>query len=882
MRVSFKWIKELLDLPQDMGPKEVADRLTLVGLEVERVEDQAAALKGVVVGEILTREKHPNADSLSVCTVNVGEAAPLSIVCGAPNCDAGKLVPVATVGTTLPGGLAIAPRELRGVKSQGMLCSSKELGLPGGDHAGLLILDGGPTPGTPLSRVLGTDDAILEVSVTPNRPDALSHVGIARDLAAALAVSHSVTPPPREASGPHPTPHALTAVPENEAASRKAAGNPPRVKPPVATCAERGGPVDDAAQVRVEDLVRCPRYTARVIEGVSVGPSPAWLVRRLEACGMRSINNVVDATNLVLLERGHPLHAFDLEKLGLERGRPTVVVRTAKPHEKLTTLDGVERVLHAEDLVICDPDRPIALAGVMGGQATEVNQNTTKVLLESAYFQPSGIRRTARRHGLHTEASHRFERGTDPNRTLEDALHRCAQLITELAGGQVRRGMVQSYPKPMEPLEITLRPARAAALLGLPLKTVDEALVARALTALGLEVAGREAGALRFRVPTYRPDITLEVDLVEEVGRLLGLDRIPEVLPKGSGRLQAMALQEPLPLAQERTRGVLTGLGFDECVNLAFVSPKDLAPFDDQGQRVARLVLRNPLGEEQSVMRNTLLPSLLRNLGLNQRHGESDIRLFEVGTVFLGTRAAGAQPRPQSDDGPAGGDAYAAEKCHLGLVMVGRRAPWAHDVPHAEVDFYDLKGVVEDLLGSMRLSSDLWDGQVTLVPAAAGEAPYLHPGASAAVKLPGATLGWVGVLHPRLQQALDLKGPVLVAELDLTLLSQRMPAGPRFEALPRFPAIRRDLAALVDENTSVEQVFTVVRGTEGAKSGLLKDVSLFDLFKGDKLPPGKKSVGITLTFRAEDKTLTDEVVNGLHQQVMSAVEKDLRAEVRKG
>ena len=344
MRVSFRWLKELLDMPNEMGPRDVAERLTLVGLQVEGLEELGGNLKNIVVGNILTREKHPNADSLSVTTVDVGEAAPLQIVCGASNCDVGKLVPVAREGAVLPGGLVIGARELRGVKSQGMLCSGKELGIAGGDQSGLLILEGTPALGIPVARALGMEDFILDISVTPNRPDAMSHVGVARDLAASLSLAVSLP------TGSSPTPHFLHSVGSDipESGRRIPITSSPsfRVKTPSFTCAERGGPVDDVAQVKVDEAVRCPRYTARVIEGVTVGTSPAWLQRRLEACGMRSINNIVDITNLVMLERGHPLHAFDIDKLALDRGRPTVVVRMSKPGEKLTTLDGVERVLN--------------------------------------------------------------------------------------------------------------------------------------------------------------------------------------------------------------------------------------------------------------------------------------------------------------------------------------------------------------------------------------------------------------------------------------------------------------------------------------------------------------------------------------------------------
>lgn len=879
MRISFRWLKELIDLPAEFGPREVADRLTLVGLEVEAIEDLGAGLKDVIVGQILTRQKHPRADNLSVCTVEIGAAEPLNIVCGASNCEEGRLVPVARVGVSLQGRAPLEAKELRGVVSQGMLCSAKELGLTGGDPGGLLILEGNHVPGTPLARALGLDDMVLVVGVTPNRPDALSHVGVARDLAASLAASPPVVPGGPVGHGSDP-PTGETRRPITVTGSTPTT----RVKMPPSTCAERGGPIDDATQVKIEDPVRCPRYLARVIEGVVVGPSPQWLQRRLEACGVRSINNVVDVTNLVMLERGHPLHAFDLDRLGLDRGRPTVVVRTARAGEKLVTLDGVDRQLHPEDLLICDPDRPIALAGVMGGRDTEVQPGTTRILLEAAYFQPASVRRTARRHGLHTEASHRFERGCDPNKTLEESINRCAQLMAELAGGQVRRGVAGSYPKPVEQLEVTLRPSRAAAMLGLTTKLVDEGLVARVLTALGLEVGGRDAGALRFRIPTYRPDLTQEVDLIEEIGRMLGLDRIPETLPRGTGKVPPYRVVNQLGQAQELTRAALLAAGFDEAVNLAFLAPREVEPFDEGGQRLPRLVLRNPLGEELSVMRNTMLPGLLKNLAHNQRHGERQVRLFELGNVFLGARPEGAKPRPETEDGPLGGDSFAVERFRVGLVMTGQREPHAFDVSQAEADFWDLKGVVEELLSRLGFNPSLWNGNVAFHALTGEEAPYLHPGMCAAVRLApdGLGVGVMGVLHPQLTARLDLRGPVMVAELDLAALADRLPGSPRFKPIPRFPAVKRDVSMLLDEQVTADRVFAALHRTTASQQGLVEKAELFDIYRDPrKLPPGKMSMALSLTFRAADRTLTDEAVNELHCQVMNSLELDLKAEVRK-
>src|SRR5919198_1029115 len=420
MRISYSWLSEYVDLPP---VEELARRLTAVGFEVEAVERTGANLGGIVAARILASEKHPNAEKLSVTRVDAGSGEPLQIVCGAKNYTVGDVVPLATVGTTLPGGQKIERARLRGVESSGMLCSARELGLDA-DASGLLILPRDVAPGTPIAKALDLEDALLEVNVTPNRPDALSHVGIAREVAA------------------------LTGQ---------------QVRLPRPKLSEEGGRAADAVRVRIEAPERCHRYAARVVEGVKIGPSPAWLARRLEACGVRSISNVVDVTNLVLLELGHPLHAFDLDRVA---GRE-IVVRTARPGEKLTTLDGKERALHPEDLLIADRDRGSALAGVMGGGDSEISQATTRVLVESAWFAPGGIRRTSKRHGLKTEASYRFERGADPGMVIP-ALDRCAALIAELAGGTVRRGIVDANPRPFRPAEVPLRWSRPAALLGIP------------------------------------------------------------------------------------------------------------------------------------------------------------------------------------------------------------------------------------------------------------------------------------------------------------------------------------------------------------------------------------------------------------------------------
>src|SRR5512138_441876 len=468
MRISLAWLAEYVDLGRTT-PEELAKRLTAVGLEVEAVERTGGGLEGVVAARIVAAEKHPDAEKLSVCRVESGKDAPLQIVCGAKNWQVGDVVPLATVGTTLPGGQKIEKAKLRGVESSGMLCSARELGLAE-DASGLLILDRKVAPGTPIAKALALEDVLFEVNVTPNRPDCLSHIGIAREIAALLGK---------------------------------------KTKLPVAALPETALAAKDAVKVRIEDPERCARYAARVVEGVKIGPSPLWLARRLEACGVRSISNVVDATNFVLLELGHPLHAFDLDKVAGHE----IVVRTARPGEKLTTLDGKERQLSTEDLLIADRDRGSALAGVMGGGDSEISAGTTRVLVESAWFQPSGIRRTSRRQGLKTEASHRFERGADPGMVIP-AVDRCAALIAELAGGTVRPGVVDAKAREVRAPEVRLRWRRPAEILGIE---VPQGEARKILAGLGFAETAATKDAATFQVPSWRVDVSIEEDLVEEI-----------------------------------------------------------------------------------------------------------------------------------------------------------------------------------------------------------------------------------------------------------------------------------------------------------------------------------------------------------------------------
>ncbi len=808
MRISYNWLKEHVDLPP---PEELALKLTAVGFEVEAVERGGRGLEGVVAARILASEKHPSAEKLSVALVDPGGGERLQIVCGAKNYRVGDVVPLARVGATLPDGRKIGRAELRGVESAGMLCSARELGLAE-DASGLLVLPKEVAPGTPISEALGLDDVLLEVNVTPNRPDGLSHVGIAREVAALLGT---------------------------------------KVRLPAPQLDEKGGPASDAVKVRIEAPEKCPRYAARVVEGVKIGPSPAWLARRLEGCGVRSISNVVDATNFVLLELGHPLHAFDLDRVA---GRE-IVVRTARAGEKITTLDGKERALDPDDLLIADRDGGSALAGVMGGGDSEISAGTTRVLLESAYFQPGGIRRTSRRHGLKTEASYRFERGADPGMVIP-ALDRCAALIAELAGGVVREGVVDANPRPWKPPEVRLRWHRPAEILGMD---VPRALAERILTGLGFEEGKADAEGATFAAPSWRVDVSIEEDLVEEIVRTQGYDAIPETLPHGSSGTPAESAEAQ---AIARIRGALEAAGFAESVNFSFVAEADLAPFEhevvtgDGKGRALGVKLKNPISAELAVMRTALVPSLLKNAAYNLRQRVEDVRLYEIARVYH------PHPRP--------GDTVSFEALQVAGVMVGRRSPPGWAVGREAVDFHDAKAAVSGVLEALGVPGVRW--------AARGEA-WLHPRHSAALVATFSgedeIVGDAGEIHPRVAAAFELPSGVLAFHLSFDALLRRARLVPEYRPIPRFPAVLRDLAVVLDEAVQAEDVLAAIR-----EEPLVEDAAVFDVYRGKPLPQGKKNVAVAIRYRAPDRTLTDAEADAAHQRIVARLAGKVGAELR--
>ena len=804
MNVTLNWLKEYTSI--DLAPEALAHRLTMAGLEVDALEKLGEGLDSVIVARLVEVKPHPDADRLTLCTVETGTVT-LQVVCGATNHRAGDLVAFAQVGSELPGGLKIKKSKIRGQDSNGMLCSLCELGLAEVAE-GIMILPHGLELGQPVFAALGLKDVRFELGLTPNRPDCLSVVGVAREVAGMTGATLRLPAPQLRETG--------------EAAVGK-------------------------TSVTILDPDLCPRYAARLIEGVAIGPSPDWLVRRLEAVGMRSINNVVDVTNFVMMELGHPLHAFDFHYLRDRR----IVVRRAHDGDCFTTLDGQVRTLMADDLVICDGEGAVALAGIMGGENSEVRPETVDILLESAYFHPAAIRRTSKRLGLHTESSHRFERGADID-MVPLALDRAAALIVELAGGAVAAGMVDAYPRPLSRRQLSISAERTSQLLGVVV-TAEE--IQRVLGGIGLltePATGRGDAALCVTVPHFRPDLEREIDLIEEVARLIGYERIPTTMPTSTLNSQPL----PRHLQLERlVRDRMAGLGFAEIINYSFVASTaierlGLAAADPRRQFVQIL---NPLTEEQAVMRTTLVPGLLETAARNIAYRTTDLALFELRPVFQ----------------PLAGEELPREQLRLNALLTGRREPegWAQQAE--KCDFFDIKGALEELLESLSIREVRW-------PAEHGES-YFHPGKSCAVEVGNQRLGTLGEIHPQVLRDFDIPQPVFLLDLDAEALFAAAGRHPGFRPLSRYPDIERDSALLIDEEISAQQVLDTLRQLRLKD---LESIVLFDVYRGASLPPGKKSLAIRARYRALDRTLTDELVQNLHGKLVQALQKSLGAELR--
>ncbi len=848
MKVTLNWLKQYVDF--NWSPEELAERLTMLGIEVEGVEKLGGEFAGIVVAQVITCDKHPNADKLTLCRVNDGQGE-RQIVCGAHNFKAGDKVPLILPGATLPPKpgeppFTIKVGKIRGIESQGMMCSPVELGLPGAPE-GLLILREDAKVGQPFAEYLGRSgsDVIYDLEITPNRADLNSVIGIAREIAA--LTGNPLRLPELGDLG----------LPGTQHATRNT-----QHAPPSTLHAPRSTPVASLVSVRLDDPELCPRYTARVLLGVKIAPSPDWLKTTLEKVGVRSINNVVDVTNYVMLEAGQPMHAFDyhlLAKTGPDN-RPTIVVRRAAEGEKFMTLDGQERQLTSQMLLIADETKAVALAGIMGGQNSEINLNTVDVLVESAYFKPQNTRATSKKLDLRTESSYRFERGIDIG-LCDWASRRAAQLMLETGGGTLAEGVVDAYPKPFEPKQITLRHHKVKEILGIDLAPEQ---IEGYLGQLELRVVGRKprpVGAepiapepITFRIPTFRVDLKREIDLIEEVARLYGVDRIPAPPPRGAVGANAYdAVHDQLADA----RRILTGLGLHEAQGQTLIS--------DASAKLAAgdllVPLANPLSSDMNVLRPSLLPGLLDALRHNLSRKNDRVALFELGRVFS---------RPAADDAPAAQAPGAREERRLAIALSGPRQLvfWSGEDREAKFDILDLKGLLEEFFDQYGVRG------LNYVRRADSTALFLE---SATVHLGRFLVGEFGQLLPPLARQNDLRDAVFLAELNYDLLLARRNTTKSFRALPAFPSIRRDVAMLVPEATTHE---AVLQATRQAKPANLESVELFDVFRGKNVPPGQKSMAYAFIYRSPERTLTDAEANAAHEKLVAQFKQRLQATVR--
>lgn len=794
MRFSFRWLKSYVDI--EANAKEVAERLTMAGLEVESVEPRYPHLQKVVPVKILKLSRHPRADRLVLCDLTDGKSV-FRVVCGAPNVGENIVVPLALPGAELPGGFKVGEAVIRGERSEGMLCSGKELALTE-DASGLWILPDSIPLGIPLDEALGIDDFILDISVTPNRGDCLSVIGIAREVAAIYGVA---------------------------------------VRYPDTSLVEEGPPVESVARVDIEDPEKCPRYAARVIFGVEIGESPEWMKDRLESAGIRSINNIVDVTNYVMLEMGQPLHAFDYDRLADHR----IVVKCAREGDRFLTLDGQERILFNDSLMICDGREPVAVAGIMGGELSGIDSKTTRVLIESAWFDPISTRRTSRKLKLATESSYRFERGIDPEGVIR-ALDRAARLMQELAGGKIARGRIDVYPRPYRKETIRFRVNRANAYLGTDLTASEMASI---LERLEIEVKRREDGDLDVIPPSFRQDLTREVDLTEEVARIYGYNNIPVERPRVL--MVDIESNEHLRLRNE-LKEFLKGLGFSEIITYSFISPGAILKlgFHDESERLNAVRLLNPLSEEQSVMRTSLVPSMLETIAFNLNRQSDYLRLFELSKIFT----------------PVKGSLLPQEDFHLVVAMVGRRYSrvlYGDD----EVDYSDIKGVADAVLSFFRIND------VTFEPLNRSRTPYMDEAFSAdIISGSGDPIGVVGKLDIRVAGRFEIKEKVWLLELDFEKLFSMKGSVPRFRHLPKYPSVVRDVAIIVDESFMVQKGIDFINSI---REPLLESVEIFDIFRSPQIGEGKKSVGYRLTYRSSERSLTDDEVNRVHDKIVKGI-----------
>jgi len=802
MLVSLKWLRDYIDV--ELTPEEIAAKLTMAGLEVDSIDRITPGFCGVVVAKILSVKPHPNADKLSLCKVSTGEQV-FPVVCGAKNIDAGDIVPLAKVGATIPGGYTIKSSRLRGEISEGMLCSEEELGI-GEDTTGIMMLPGNLKLGEDLTVALNLEDVALEISITPNRSDCLSMIGIAREIAAMTGG---------------------------------------KIRYPDIKFDESEEDIATLTSVDILDPGLCPRYTARLIKDIEIRPSPAWIRMRLEAAGLRSINNIVDVTNFVMMEYGQPLHAFNFRSL--EEGR--IVVRGATEGEKFVSLDEKPRTLSANTLMICDGVKPVAVAGIMGGLESEVEEDTKDVLLESAYFNPSSIRKSARSMGMGTDAAFRFERGIDPEGIVR-ALDRAAQMIADLSGGSICKGYIDEYPRKMEMVrDIPLRPETVNRVLGTQISAGEMKDI---FEKLEMTVKDNKEGGYLVTPPTFRVDISREVDLTEEIARIHGYGNIPTSLPElssGTGTLNNKRILE------NRIRTIFNGYGYSEVINYSFTTPSSAdvlgLNINDEGRRVIKL--KDPLSEEMSVMRTGLVYGLLETMKKNVSAGSYDLRIFEMGKTFMDI-----------------GEELPVENERLGGLVTGSRydRSWHFD-DGLQSDFYDLKGCVENLFDALRIRDIRFKSDCDL--------SFLHPGRSCSIMSDGRVIGFLGDVHPDVLERMDIKGKTVVFELDLREVALLAREELIYRDIPKFPSVSRDVAFMVDEAAEGKDILDLVFKEE---EKLLECTDIFDVYVGKGISDGMKSLAVRFTYRSAERTLTDGEVDRAHDRLVKKIVEHTGAKIR--
>ena len=797
MKISLNWLKEYCDLP--VNPEELADQMTMLGLEIEAIEDAGKEIDKVFVGQILDIQPHPQADKLVVCKTDIGKGEPLQIICGAKNMKVGDKVPTAIDGATLPGGFKIVKRKMRGVESCGMMCSSAELKLDE-DAQGLLILNPETPIGEDIKKILGLNDVIFEIEITPNRGDWACYIGLARELSAFYNVP---------------------------------------LRLPQFTLKEIEKPASDLSSVTIECPEYCPRYAGRIIQNVKIAPSPDWLQKKLLTAGQRPINNIVDITNYVLLESGHPLHAFDFNKLNENR----IVVRLARENETIRTLDGELRTLNPSQMVIADAKKPQALAGIMGGADSEVDENTTNVFLESAYFDPVSVRRTARAHNLLTEAAQHFQRGADIEMAIW-AINRASYLMQELAGGEVLKGILDEYPNKIKPKTVKLRYDRTVKKIGV---NIDNNQQKSILLKLGFSKENENEKEVTFVSPTWRHDISLEEDLIEEIARFYGYNKIPDTLPKIR---QSESVFDTSFKKIHEVRTLLAYKGLTECFSWTFSNLEFMQQLKFPDKYLHTIELQNPLSKNLSTMRTSIIPNLLTTAQKN--HLEDTISIFEIGPVFL----------------PSENNTLPYEPQNLGILLSGMSCPrlWCYK-DRKPFDFYDLKGITEDIFNELNISYRIERLDI----------PVFHSGQSLKFIVQNEEIGILGKLNPKIAHDLEINDNTYICELNLDKLLTIIPKKKVYKTISEFPSTSRDLAILVDRSLPVADIFSALKSIG---EGILQKMEVFDVYTGEQVPRDKKSIALGFTFCSEERTLTDKEVDNIMKEIIEKLQKKFNAQIR--